>query len=471
MVAGGGGGGGSGGGGGAGGLLSGTTTLSTGSSYTVTVGAGGAVSASTSSIGYSGVNSSFTGLTSAVGGGGGGGYLTGNNGATGGSGGGGGGVAPSAGSAGTSGQGNAGGTSSTSSPGGGGGGAGAVGSNASGVNGGAGGIGLASSITGTSTYYAGGGGGSGYTGGTGGAGGNGGGGKGSDTSTSANGASGTANLGGGGGGGGTGGGLAVGYAGGSGVVIISYAGSPRFTGGTITVSGGNTIHTFTSSGTLSFNIASDYSPAGNNWTANNISLTTGSTYDSMTDVPTLTSATVANYATFSPVIPSNFTLSSGNLNVAGTSEVGAAIATIGMSSGKWYWESTGLTGSNGNHAFGICNSTALGKSEPNATAGFWITNGINGNKFANGGAGAAFMSSYTNNDVIGMAFDADAGTLAYYKNGVSQGTAFTGLTSGPYFAINGYESTVSFTNCINFGQRGFAYTPPANYLALNTYNI
>jgi hypothetical protein len=38
--------------------------------------------------------------------------------------------------------------------------------------------------------------------------------------------------------------------GGSGVVIISYAGSQAFTGGTVTTSGGNTIHTFTASGSL-----------------------------------------------------------------------------------------------------------------------------------------------------------------------------------------------------------------------------
>jgi hypothetical protein len=40
-----------------------------------------------------------------------------------------------------------------------------------------------------------------------------------------------------------------GGAGGSGIVIISYVGSQRGTGGTITSSGGYTIHTFTSSGT------------------------------------------------------------------------------------------------------------------------------------------------------------------------------------------------------------------------------
>ena len=57
------------------------------------------------------------------------------------------------------------------------------------------------------------------------------------------------------GGGGSGGAVyatSAGYAsgpGGSGVVIISYAGSQRGTGGTVTSSGGYTIHTFTSSGT------------------------------------------------------------------------------------------------------------------------------------------------------------------------------------------------------------------------------
>jgi hypothetical protein len=51
-----------------------------------------------------------------------------------------------------------------------------------------------------------------------------------------------------GGGGGRGNGTA-GKTGGSGVVIISYAGSQRGTGGNITTVGGFTIHTFTSSGT------------------------------------------------------------------------------------------------------------------------------------------------------------------------------------------------------------------------------
>jgi hypothetical protein len=33
------------------------------------------------------------------------------------------------------------------------------------------------------------------------------------------------------------------------------------------------------------------------------------------------------------------------------------------------------------------------------------------------------VQHYTDNDVIGVALDLDAGTLTFYKNGVSQGTA------------------------------------------------
>jgi hypothetical protein len=43
--------------------------------------------------------------------------------------------------------------------------------------------------------------------------------------------------------------LYSGATGGSGVVIIRYAGAQRGTGGSVTTSGGYTIHTFISSGT------------------------------------------------------------------------------------------------------------------------------------------------------------------------------------------------------------------------------
>ena len=232
IVAGGGGGGtsgGEGGGGGAGGLLyygsetpktpnGSAITLTSGQTYTATIGAGGTGATqygANGGNGTSGGNSSFTGsglsLITALGGGTGGNYPSNGaghgTGVAGGSGGGGGGNASGggdqSGGAGTSGQGFAGASgnqhASNQFEGGGGGGAGEAGKSGSafgGFQGGGGGHGLAYSITGSSTYYAGGGGGH-TNGGTQGVGGNGGGGTG-------NGSDGTDGLGGGGGAGGGG---------------------------------------------------------------------------------------------------------------------------------------------------------------------------------------------------------------------------------------------------------------------------
>jgi hypothetical protein len=231
-----------GGGGGAGGLLYSTATVAPATSYTITIGAGGAGGVdAVGSNGANGASSIFGGVGTAVGGGG--------NEQNGGSGGGRSSNSPA--TSGTAGQGNNGGTGSSGSGyncGGGGGGAGAAGSSTgNGPNGANGGVGLAYSISGASVFYAGGGGGGAdqRTGGSNGTGGNGGGGNGSYTG---GGTAGGANTGGGGGGQGYNGGN--GRAGGSGIIIISYPGAQRGTGGTVTSSGGNTIHTFTTSGTF-----------------------------------------------------------------------------------------------------------------------------------------------------------------------------------------------------------------------------
>ena len=243
VVGGGGSGGGStGGGGGAGGVVSSNSSVAQGINYPVSVGAGGAVPGNRLP-GKTGASSSFNGII-ALGGGGGGYSADGTSGAGGLSGGSGGGgqnyYSSFASGVGTLGQGNSGGALGSGSAAGGGG-AGGPGVYNGTVNvGGGGGPGIANSITGSSVYYGGGGG-----GGNGGAGGIGGGGNGSNV-----GVSGTANTG-GGGGGGWAYASGEGDAGGSGVVIIRYpTGSMTATGGTITTSGGYTIHRFTSSGTF-----------------------------------------------------------------------------------------------------------------------------------------------------------------------------------------------------------------------------
>jgi hypothetical protein len=243
------------GGSGGGGYLEGSMTLQKGTAYNVTVGAGGAGSTEVNVKSSVGANSVFNGATAD---GGGIGARNSDTGLPGGSGGGAGGFtgngsgrpnteATQTNSGGLTGYGNTGGTEAASSGGyggSGGGGAGAVGGNWTSSSGGSGGAGR-QWVNGS--YYAGGGGG-GFEAGAGGSGGVGGGGTGGYTNPAT---AGSANT--GGGAGGASGlnetAMSVGVNGGSGIVIIRYAGSQRGTGGTVTSSDGYTYHTFTSSGT------------------------------------------------------------------------------------------------------------------------------------------------------------------------------------------------------------------------------
>ena len=155
-------------------------------------------------------------------------------------------------------------------------------------------------------------------------------------------------------------------------------------------------------------------------------------------------------------------MTNGNLYSSATAESNS-YGTIGVSSGKWYFELTNLnTLTTNNDGVGIAN--------PNT--GIWYAYRQNGNISINGTAsayGSAWTSAST--QVIGVALDMNAGTLTFYLNGTSQGTAGTGLT-GLYFPFvfnrAGGSSSLLATN---FGQQPFAYTPPSGYVAINTYNL
>ena len=221
-------------------------------------------------------------------------------------------------------------------------------------------------------------------------------------------------------------------------------------------------------------IGKDYSGNGNNWTPNNISVTAGATYDSMQDVPTLTSATAANYAVLNPLagVTSGRSMTNGNLDVATTASKATSPATIAISSGKWYWEVTcGSTNNLAVYEFGIVSTSVnIVESLDSMTGGSYAYYGFNGNKYSNT-TGSAYGATFTNGDVIGHALDLDSGTLTFYKNNTSQGTAFTGLSGTFYQAAcaGSTGSNINFT--ANFGQRPFTYTPPTGFVALNTYNL
>lgn len=221
-------------------------------------------------------------------------------------------------------------------------------------------------------------------------------------------------------------------------------------------------------------IGADKSGNGNNWTPNNISVTAGATYDSMIDVPTMWADGGngrGNYATLNPLnFSSGFGLDDGNLR-ANIPNVRAASSTISMSSGKWYAEftlsQTGIVGIS-KASFSNIGITSSGPFDASGGYGYVTT----GNK-RNSGADTAYGATWTSGDVIGIAFDADSGTLAFYKNGVSQGTAFSSIPNDFYvFSVYGGFGTTNPTYGVaNFGQRPFSYTPPTGFKALHTGNL
>lgn len=222
-------------------------------------------------------------------------------------------------------------------------------------------------------------------------------------------------------------------------------------------------------------IGKDYSGNNNNWTPNNISVTSGVTYDSMLDVPTQWADGGngrGNYAVMSPIDNNLATITQGNLRVSlGASDASVANSTITMTSGKWYAEFTPSGSPAGYDMIGICDVSAAATSRSYASANGWYYFGFNGQKYTNN-AGASYGSTYTNGDVIGVAFDADIGTLTFYKNNTSQGTAYTGLTGRQFaFAYNTGTSTAGVGGSVNFGQRPFAFSAPSGFKALNTFNL
>ena len=224
-------------------------------------------------------------------------------------------------------------------------------------------------------------------------------------------------------------------------------------------------------------LGKDFSGNGNYWATNNISVTAGSTYDAMIDSPTNAvtgTQPVGNYATLNPTIPASYggPLSDGNLKFSLSVGAGNASATIGvLSTGKWYYEQQYVSG-NG-YGVGIQPGSQVGTNN-----GYGGTNSIvcyaceSTNRIYNNGSITQTFSSITASDVLGVAFDCDAKTVTFYKNGVQLGNTETiTTTTGVGVYVGNGSGTQSAVGTINFGQRPFTYTPPSGFKALCTSNL
>jgi hypothetical protein len=226
--------------------------------------------------------------------------------------------------------------------------------------------------------------------------------------------------------------------------------------------------------------SNDDSGNGNNWTENNLAST-----DYMLDTPT------NNFAVFNALSNTSI-LSEGNLKTTRvlTNTYYTSISNIGVSSGKWYAEA--VLQNTTNRRFGITSRDNEGTLNTTlGSTGSWGYIGYAGQKQYNGGTKTNYGTSYNDGDILGVALDMDAGTVTFYRNGVSQGVAFSGISGTVYIGISIYGTSTAVQGFINYGtdssfagiktRQGntdangigdFYYAPPAGgYLALCTDNL
>lgn len=219
-------------------------------------------------------------------------------------------------------------------------------------------------------------------------------------------------------------------------------------------------------------IGKDSSGNGNNWTPNNISVTAGATYDSMTDVPTLTSATAANYAVFSP-IDSLANISNGNLKADGSSS-GDACSSISFLNGKFYAEVKVLALGTNIH-MGFTWASKNGKSHSEVDSKRMVYHSLSGGFYSeNTGLTSPVtgLPTYGAGDTIGLALDLPAGTVSFYKNGsLAYTTTSASIIGGQEWKLIVYTQASNDSVAVNFGQQPWAYTPPSGFKALNTFNL
>ncbi len=207
----------------------------------------------------------------------------------------------------------------------------------------------------------------------------------------------------------------------------------------------------------------DKSSKGNNWTLNNVSLTAGSTYDWMLDVPG------NSFATLNPLMfrysLGHATKSEANLKTTNPSGVASSYdwSTFAVASGKWYAEGVWTTTGTGGMSFGVDSGLAQYSTFTDS-----VTYLSNGTKNV-GASNTSYGATYAVNDVIGIALDKDANTVTFYKNNVSQGAISLPNTAAPMFFHSGLPA--SGAAVFNFGQRPFAYTPPTGFKALCQANL
>ena len=239
-------------------------------------------------------------------------------------------------------------------------------------------------------------------------------------------------------------------------------------------------------------LGDDESGNGNDFTTSGLAA-----HDQVLDSPT------NNFCTLNPNDNRGTpgTLSEGNLKMAFSATNDNVTGTFGMSSGKWYWE-----------AHIVDNVYAyIGVQDSSISATGYTASAValydGGFIYENNSDTGDRSTTYTNGDVVGVAFDADNKKIWWSKNGqwysaddsstttiniseVEAGNQAQVITRSPDFFMPFYGNYTHSTAIFNFGQEGtfagnetaggnsdgngvgnFFSAVPSGFLALCTKNL
>jgi hypothetical protein len=237
-------------------------------------------------------------------------------------------------------------------------------------------------------------------------------------------------------------------------------------------------------------LGDDVSGNGNDFTVNNLTA-----IDQSTDTCT------NNFATWNPLwSQSNGNIgdvifSEGNLKTTTSANYRTFPATIGFSSGKWYWEIKRYEDTADMHT-GVMSELATPANTATwigSTNNGWVFGCDGGSTYGDGVEGnTGYTAAPDAGDIVQVAFNADDGKIYFGVNGTWQNSgnpatgtnpAYTGLdTSLFYFPCASTGSdveanfgspsfTISSGNTDGNGYGNFEYAVPSGYYSLNTKNL
>ena len=145
-------------------------------------------------------------------------------------------------------------------------------------------------------------------------------------------------------------------------------------------------------------------------------------------------------------------------------------ANTGRITGRWYWEIT-IKKISGTDRYIILDVDDKDSSLSN----WWTTRGYHarlGNKVLNSDI-TQYGEPFYVKDTIGIALDLDIGTIEFFKNGISQGIAFSDLLEIKKELYPSISVSATGVSCIieaNFGAIPFKYPIPEDFLPYDIDN-